>query len=381
MARLTFPLRTLVLLGCGLGSAWGCSSNGEAPEDAEAGAGAAGQPGTGAAGSGGAGAGSTTSSAAFDGAGDACDPTAGGQPVSPALAGLVHDVRGFAEGTVGGAHGCVYHVTDLGDAGDGTLRAGLERGGPWWIVFDVDGTIELNSPIEVTSDKTVDGRGAAIEIRGRGLLIENASVSNVIVENVIFGGGDGDAIAVYRGPSSIWIDHCSFSAWGDGQVDITEAATDVTVSWSYFHDHEIGMLVGARPDATEDALIRATIHHNRFERVDERSPRARFGKVHVANNLFVDWGGYAIGASQRSEVAADSNIFVAGRNKIAIRDIVGSDPEHGSVRTTGAWLLEGATALQTNPDSVFLPEDFYDLELDPANTTLRAKLEGHAGAR
>ena len=51
----------------------------------------------------------------------------------------------------------------------GTLRYGLRRGGPTWIVFDRDLTIRLRAPLPVPSDTTLDGRGRAVELTGHGV--------------------------------------------------------------------------------------------------------------------------------------------------------------------------------------------------------------------
>ena len=33
-------------------------------------------------------------------------------------------------------------------------------------------------------------------------------------------------------------------------------------------------------------MLRVTLHHNLFESIGQRTPRVRFGKVHVYNNLY-----------------------------------------------------------------------------------------------
>jgi hypothetical protein len=78
---------------------------------------------------------------------------------------LLGERAGFAADVTGGLNGEVYHVTSLSDSGPGSLRAALESSKKLWIVFDVNGTIWLESPIYVQSDKTVDGRGAQVIIR------------------------------------------------------------------------------------------------------------------------------------------------------------------------------------------------------------------------
>jgi len=306
-----------------------------------------------------------------------------GEPTPGTTAALLFDARGFAEGVTGGARGCLYHVTTLDDSGAGSLREALDSPEPLWIVFDLSGTITLDSELITQSDKTIDGRGRRIEIVGGGLIIEDAPIGDIVVENIIFREGldAGDAITIYGGVSMIWVDHCTFGPWGDGQIDVTEASTDVTVSWCLFRDHELVMLIGAGPESTGDTVIRVTVHHNWFDGTDERHPRLRYGKAHVYNNLYVNWLYYGIGSSQLGQVASEGNIFDAGDNKDAIITRVGSDPEDGLVRSSGEWLLGGAVALENRPDEVFLPADYYESAVDTADAALRSAIESQAGWR
>jgi pectate lyase len=314
----------------------------------------------------------------FPGAGADC---ADGEPTPGTTAALLYGAGGFAESVTGGLRGCLYRVTTLDDSGPGSLRAGLEQDGPLWIVFELSGTITLDSYITVRADKTVDGRGQRIEIEEGGLLIEDPPVSNVVIENVIFASGENsnDAVTIYGGASLIWIDHCTFGTWYDGQVDITEASTDVTVSWSLFRNHGKVMLIGASPDSTGDTVIRVTVHHNWFDGTEERHPRLRFGRAHVFNNLYTDWLYYAVGSSQLGQVASEANIFDAGEDENAIIIRVGSDTEDGLARSTEDWPLGGATIEENRPEEVFLPSDFYDYVPDAADESLRSAVESRAG--
>ena len=105
----------------------------------------------------------------------------------------------------------------------------------------------------------------------------------------------------------------SLSNYGDGLIDITRAATDVTISWCKFSNHRKVMLIGSDPDQTDDRNIRVTLHHNWFKRTNSGHPRLRFGKVHAFNNYYDRWGDYAIGCSQDGECVSEANIFRAGR--------------------------------------------------------------------
>jgi pectate lyase len=60
-------------------------------------------------------------------------------------------------------------------------------------------------------------------------------------------------------------------------------------------------------------LLRVSLHHNLWENCAERTPRVRFGRVHVANNLFVATDpahyGYSIGLGKRCRIVSDDNAW------------------------------------------------------------------------
>jgi pectate lyase len=93
-----------------------------------------------------------------------------------------------------------------------------------------------------------------------------------------------DAVHI-EGSHQIWVDHCDLSSdrdlpkgTYDGLVDITHGSYNITVSWTYFHDHFNPCLVGHTDTPnTEDAALAVTFHHNRFQRLQSGAPRARFG--------------------------------------------------------------------------------------------------------
>ena len=94
----------------------------------------------------------------------------------------------------------------------------------------------------------------------------------------------------------VWVDHCDFGKVYDGMVDITHGSDLVTISWCRFAGDTRGpqkkcLLIGhsssATAAATDRGRLNVTLHHNWFQNIQERAPRARFGNIHVFNN-FVD---------------------------------------------------------------------------------------------
>jgi pectate lyase len=303
-------------------------------------------------------------------------------PVTAATSALLSECAGFGCSADGGRRGCVLHVTSLGDAGPGTLRDAVEREEPLWIVFDVSGGIDLQSPIQVQSNKTIDGRGRAVTIRGFGLAI-GAGRSNIVIENLSFTNGadlnNNDAVEIAQG-SRVWIDHCSFSSFGDGLVDIKRAATDITVSWSLFLNHERVMLIGSSPDDIGDAVIRVTAHHNWWNQTGSYAPRARFGKVHTFNNFIDRWKESASSMTMGGQLFSEANIFVADAEKDAVATTQGMDPAPGKARSSGDRLENGAVVLENEPSAVFAPATLYAYVAETADAALEAKIVAGAGA-
>ncbi|MFT7724721.1 MAG: polysaccharide lyase family 1 protein [Roseateles sp.] len=134
-----------------------------------------------------------------------------------------------------------------------------------------------------------------------------------------------------RGARRVWVDHCHFDdghhpdrlepqrlgqrvQHHDGLLDITHGSDLVTVSWCRFQGHDKTLLIGGGDARTgDDGLLRVTLHHNHFDACKERTPRVRFGRVHVASNLFsaghaADFG-YSLGVGLRSRLVSDDNAW------------------------------------------------------------------------
>jgi pectate lyase len=292
---------------------------------------------------------------------------------------LFEEREGFAHNVTGGAQSQIVWVTNLNDSGSGSLRAALSGNAARRVQFRVSGRVNLRSPINVGSNKTIDGRGANVTISGWGLYINR--VSNVIVTGLTFDTGKDDAIQIKDSSSRIWVHRNTFRNFEDGLIDITRASTDVTVSWNRFENHDKTMLISADPShGNGDKNIRVTVHHNYFNQTRQRHPRVRFGKVHVYNNYFYRLNSYGVGASLDSEVVVENNIFESDRNRDAVVTKVGDDPRHGSVRADGNWLLNGARITERNRSSVFDPERFYQAKsMQRADAHLRSFLVDCAG--
>lgn len=288
--------------------------------------------------------------------------------VDSSLRALAGQAEGFGRFSVGGLRGPLYHVTTLADDGPGSLRDGCRRKEPLWIVFEVSGTIELKSYLNVSSYKTIDGRGQKIKFTGKGLRLKECE--HVIICNLIFEGGRGpdvDGIQIKPNSKHIWIDRCSLCDYDDGLIDITRQSTDITISRCHFSNHNKTMLIGGDPSHTDDRCMCVTIHHCFFDGTRQRHPRVRFGKVHLYNNYTRGWGIYAVCASVESQIYSQCNIYEAGQKKVAFK-YYSEKAGDKKVECTGVIKSEGDIFLHETQsgllplpceDSVFHPSEYY----------------------
>ncbi len=136
-----------------------------------------------------------------------------------------------------------------------------------------------------------------------------------------------------RQAEQVWVDHCTFDdgerttsadvqllgrpmQHHDGLLDITRASNHITVSWNHFRPHDKTSMVGGSDRHLDDAgRLKVTYRHNLWEQTRERSPRVRFGQVHVYNNLYLIHDtsryGYSIGLGFQSAVLSQHNAWQA----------------------------------------------------------------------
>ncbi len=148
--------------------------------------------------------------------------------------------EGYGRFARGGRGGYVYHVTNLNDSGEGSLRYGLETlKGARTVVFDVGGVIALNSVLcipEDGGDVYVAGQTAP----GDGITLINYTFgamgsSDVVIRDIRTRVGDVSGKSMGgMGISSCdhtIIDHCSVS-WATDEGLSSRSASNVTFQWN-----------------------------------------------------------------------------------------------------------------------------------------------------
>ncbi len=152
--------------------------------------------------------------------------------------------EGYGSDAIGGRGGQIVHVTNLNDAGEGSLRWALEQvRGPRTVVFDVNGTITLKTQVLIEhGNVTIAGQtapGGGIVIEGSRLRID---ASEVIVRGLHFRPGDGnvgmapdDRDGMFIGSTdnivrNVIVDHNSFSWSVDQNIGASGRVENLTIS-------------------------------------------------------------------------------------------------------------------------------------------------------
>ncbi|WP_395719118.1 polysaccharide lyase family 1 protein [Prosthecobacter sp.] len=216
--------------------------------------------------------------------------------------------EGYGRFAKGGRGGDVYHVTNLDDSGEGSLRDAIKTKKadvPRTVVFDVGGTIELKKSLRIEGVKglTLAGHtapGGGITLRDHG--IDFRKCSDVIVRYMRFRLGDETKTSedvINIGPEEgtcrdVILDHVT-ATWGiDGIMDVY-AADRFTMQWCLFGE--------ALNDSTHHkkephAMLMSfrkikgsiSIHHNLLFSSRDRHPTLG-GHLDFRNNVIYNWEG------------------------------------------------------------------------------------------
>lgn len=321
--------------------------------------------------------------------------------------------EGFGAAASGGRGKAVYEVTNLNDAGPGSLREALSEGDRT-IVFRVSGTINLQSQLRLNKPNvTIAGQtapGDGICLRGRELFI--ADTDNVIVRFLRLRPGDEqnvehDALSI-RNSQNVIVDHCSLSWSTDSLNDVTHTSGNVTVQWCVLSEPlnesvhgkgQHGYATGWDGRIIDDPAGGkkgggGSYHHNLIAHAASRAPRIGYYKlgrlIDCRNNVIYNCGPAYGGETDDFNYVANyyrlgpSNLKPAG----VIFDVWADDARMyvagNVVEGRPAVLQDNAAAIQFkkgDPATVLVakPFDVAPVTTDAADVALKRVLAG-AGA-
>ena len=218
-------------------------------------------------------------------------------------------------GTTGGGNATPVTVSTISDLTSQANGSGSR-------VIYVSGTMGagVSTRVKVAANTTIIGLPGAKLYGGFDIKAGNVIIRNMIVQGPGSVDVNGVDCITIDGSSTnnVWIDHCDIYDGQDGDMDITNGASYVTVSWTKFHytsasqNHQFCNLIGNSDSKTSDrGRLKITMVYNWWTSgVVERMPRVRFGQVHVVNNLFDSpQTNYCVRAGIEADILVESNYF------------------------------------------------------------------------
>ena len=220
--------------------------------------------------------------------------------------------EGYGRFAQGGRGGRVLHVTNLNDAGPGSLREAVEQSGPRTVVFDVSGLITLESRLiirKTNSNLTIAGQTAP----GTGICLRKYNMGMLGATNVIvrymrvrpgnLSGMTLDGMGMASSDNCI-IDHCSiswtldesFSSRGGKNITFQRNLISEALNEAGHKKYPVGTQHGYAASISGDI---GSFHHNLLAHCAGRnwslagglnkSDNTYAGRLDLRNNVVYNW--------------------------------------------------------------------------------------------
>ena len=251
------------------------------------------------------------------------------------------------------------------------------------ITFPANGRITIQD----TDGKTVIGlagsRMISIDLTsaGSGILYIKRT-KNLILRNLTFEGPgaydvDGNDNLTVDDCQNLWVDHCDFQDGMDGNFDIKNMSSYISVTWCKFQylkppipggsggtdDHRFSDLLGSSDTATQDDGNLFIIFQYCWwaQGCVERMQRVRFGKVHIANCYYTSSvSNTCVRAGYKTNLLVESNVFSGVKSPI---DLYNNDFTAVTAKNN---IFTNTTGGTTGSGTAFTPP--YTLTIAPAST-------------
>jgi hypothetical protein len=247
--------------------------------------------------------------------------------------------EGGGAGAIGGRGGQIIEVTNLNDAGTGSLRAAIEASGPRIVVFRVGGTISLSSSLRIynpnitIAGQTAPGGGICLDGRKLGALVLAFHTHDIVVRYLRVRKGyntslnsdsqKGQTIAWRDNANKIIVDHVSATWTQDENItiwaDVTTAASaphDITLSWSLIAEplsaHPTNIITGSNNKVESNAQTDIDFLRNYIANSSHRNPLLKNKSGRIINNLVYNYSFYALQIGGGGSFDIIGNLYTAG---------------------------------------------------------------------
>ena len=280
---------------------------------------------------------------------------------------------GAGQNLTGGRDGSYYAVTNLNNSGAGSFREALNQGSNTIIIIQVEGLVNLTSPISGSSPDNITIWGQMAP--GKGLTLSNERITfegsnNWIVRHMTFqnrnpacsdpkaGGADCRSAVAWRSMTQVgglghYIDHVS-ARWGmDQTVDIGhgQPSNESTMAYCFLGQgtasHNTGGFVGG--------FGKATYARNALVSLSHRFAIHSGGSIESYNNYIVNYGSRLANARASTQIDYFHNYVERGNangpSQNAVNKLEGSGVSGMRTYTANNYVEhidESPNGLQTN---------------------------------
>ena len=286
--------------------------------------------------------------------------------------------EGYGRFAQGGRGGKVLFVTNLNDNGPGSLREAIDAEFPRIVVFQISGTIKLESDLRIVHPLiTIAGQTAP----GDGICLRNypliVSANDAVVRYLRVRLGDEAGRAVdgigVRDAENVIVDHCSVSWTLDEAVNTYHGSKNLTMQWCLIseslHDSKVREGHGF---AASLGGVNTSYHHNLFANNAGRNPSIAGGNMKnpsinldFRNNVIFNWAHRTLDGRPHS-INVVNNYYKAGPASRDDLKIVKMQSLHDG--TFGKWYIQGnvledRSELQSRKGLVTIDSEHLAIEL------------------
>jgi len=251
--------------------------------------------------------------------------------------------QGGGAGSQGGRGGAVIEVTNLNNAGTGSLRACIDATGPRTCVFRVAGTINLTTylyaknPYLTIAGQTAPGGGIFVSGKNSVESLLMIVTHDVVVRYMRMSKGyksgsiaqHGSVIAIGTvSAHDIVIDHCSTSWNVDDNIGPWASGGNMTLSYNLVSEglapHATAIITGASSKVTAAGMTDIDMHHNLIMNDDHRGPILGNKSTRLVNNINYNMKAHAVQLLGGINVDIINNLYKRGpMSLLAYKEVEG----------------------------------------------------------